>query len=274
VVAVACLAALAGVPVAAVLARSATKWQQQAADAERRRALEASRAEWAAWIGHDLRTPLAGIRAMAEALQDGIVEDAVTAKHYYDRIRLECDRLAEMVDALFELTRIQTHPLRLELHSVALEELVSDALASARPMAQSKGVRLRGDADGQLSVRVDPAHFGRAVRNLLVNAIRHTPAGGHVEVTATADGASAYLSVADECGGIPEADLDRVFDAGFRGTPARTPDEQAGAGLGLAIARGIVHAHAGSLEVANVTGGCRFTVKLPSASAASAPLRS
>ena len=109
----------------------------------------------------------------------------------------------------------------------------------------------------------------RALHNLLDNAIRHTPPGGTVVIEALADGDGARCSVVDECGGIPESDLTRVFDVAFRGDQARAKDE-GGGGLGLAIAKGLVEAHQGSIEVANESPGCRFTVRLPMASAPSA----
>jgi signal transduction histidine kinase len=108
-----------------------------------------------------------------------------------------------------------------------------------------------------------PSHVARVLRNLLDNAIRHTPSDGSVWIQTGLEGAAAYVSVADECGGIPEADLGRVFDPAFRGEQARTPSEDGGAGLGLAIARGIVEAHHGEISVRNEGAGCRFTVRLP-----------
>jgi signal transduction histidine kinase len=106
--------------------------------------------------------------------------------------------------------------------------------------------------------------MARVVRNLLDNAIRHTPAGGTVWIEAGLDdsGVSAVVSVRDACGGIPADDLDHVFEMAYRGDAARTPGS-AGAGLGLAVARGLVEAHQGTISVRNEGGGCRFTVRLP-----------
>ncbi len=230
---------------------------------ERERALEASRRELVAWVSHDLRTPLAGLRAMAEALEDGVVADPDTVTRYHRRMRVEADRLAAMVDDLFELSRIHAGSLRLSLQRVPLGDLVSDALASADPVARAKGVRLSGRAADGLPVEVDVPEVGRVLRNLLANAIRHTPSDGTVEVLGAAEGESVYVAVTDSCGGIPPADLPRVFDVAFRGEAARTPAAASGAGLGLAIARGIVTAHAGQIDVANVGAGCRFVVRLP-----------
>ncbi len=254
------------------LARDLDASHQRLVDSrDRERALEASRRELIAWVSHDLRTPLAGIRAMTEALEDGIVADRPTVTRYYSQIRTEADRLAGMVDDLFELSKVQAGALRLSLSRVTLADVVSDALATATPIAQAKGIRLRGRSEHGLPLEVDVPELGRALCNLVVNAIRHTPSDGSIDIEAggiTAAGglgARAYVSVHDACGGIPPADLDRLFDVGFRGTAARTPAPDGGAGLGLAIARGIVEAHHGEVRVTNEPerGGCRFTVMLP-----------
>jgi signal transduction histidine kinase len=228
-------------------------------------ALERSRRELVAWVSHDLRTPLAGIRAMVEALEDGVVDDEETIARYHRTMRREADRLAGLVDDLFELSRIEAGALGLDLERVALDELVSDALAGASIAAGAKGIDLRG-AVGEPSpvVELSTPEMARVVRNLLDNAIRHTPSGGTVRIEAGADsdGASAVVSVVDSCGGIPEHDLDHVFDLAYRGDAARTPGD-GGAGLGLAVARGLVEAHHGQISVTNEGDGCRFTVRLP-----------
>jgi signal transduction histidine kinase len=229
----------------------------------REHALDASRRELVAWVSHDLRTPLAGIRAIVEALEDGLVDEPDTVARYYATLRREADRLAELVDDLFELSRAQAGVLRLELERVSLGDLVSDALAGVSPVAASKGVRLEGRLDGPPpELEVSASEVLRALRNILENAIRHTPSDGTVTVEAGRDGDGAYVSVLDTGGGIPEPDLPRVFDVAFRGDPARTPGH-AGAGLGLAIARQFVEAHHGDIAVRNENGGCRFTVHLP-----------
>jgi signal transduction histidine kinase len=246
----------------AELSRELEAAYERLAEAHRReQALEASRRELVAWVSHDLRTPLAGLRAMAEALEDEVVADPKTVHRYHGRIRTEVDRLAEMVDDLFELSRIHAGALRLSRRRVGLGDLVADAVAGTEALARAKGVRLHGDVSGGLPVQVDSAELGRALRNLVVNAIRHTPSDGAVEITGEVGDGEARVTVADACGGIPEDDLPRVFDIAFRGETARTPG--GGAGLGLAIARGIVEAHAGEIGVTNAGGGCRFTVHLP-----------
>ncbi|MGW8374756.1 HAMP domain-containing sensor histidine kinase [Streptomyces sp. ODS28] len=237
-----------------------------AASRERERALEASRRELVAWISHDLRSPLAGLRAMAEALEDGVADDPA---RYHQRIRGEVERLTGMVGDLFELSRIQAGSLALSPTRISAYDLVGDALAGADALAAERGVHLRGEELAPVPLHVDGKEMSRVLGNLLVNAIHRTPPDGTVAVGARAGDSSVVLSVTDGCGGIPAEDLPRVFDTGWRGTDARTPP--AGAGLGLAIVRGIVEAHEGSATVRNVPGGCRFEVTLPLAPAAAGP---
>jgi signal transduction histidine kinase len=230
---------------------------------ERERQVEASRRELVAWVSHDLRTPLAGLRAMAEALEDRVVYDPVTVADYHRRIRVEADGMAELVDDLFELSRINAGTLRLSLAAVSLGDVVSDAVASATPIAAARRVSLVAAHGDWPIVRGSERELSRIVLNLLRNAIRHTPSDRTIVVTGGRDRDAGWLAVTDSCGGIAEPDLPRVFDVAFRGETARTPG--GGAGLGLAIVRGLVRAHHGEVSVANVNGGCRFLVRLPAA---------
>jgi signal transduction histidine kinase len=229
----------------------------------REQAFEASRRELVAWVSHDLRTPLAGLRAMAEALEDRVVVDPREVDHYHSQIRIETERLAAMIDDLFELSKIHAGALRLSPRVVGLEDLIADVVASAAPVARAKRVRLTGSAVRGMPVLIDSAEFGRAVRNLVINAIRHTPPDGTIEILGELRSGVACVSVSDECGGIPLDDLPRVFDVAFRGESARTPDPSGGAGLGLSIARGIVEAHSGDISVLNTGPGCQFLITLP-----------
>ncbi len=168
-----------------------------------------------------------------------------------------------MVDDLFELSRIEAGTLRLSPGRIAVEDLVNDTLASTEALARARGVRLTTETGAPLVIHADPQELSRALTNLLINAIRHTPAEGTVHVMASPQPGGALLAVADGCGGIPEADLARVFDMAWRGTYACDPDTDGGAGLGLAIVRGIVEAHQGQVSVVNTRHGCRFEVRLP-----------
>ncbi len=221
--------------------------------------VEASRRDLVAWVSHDLRTPLAGLRAMAEALEDGVADDP---GRYHRQMRLEVDRLSGLVDDLFELSRIQAGALSLVREQLLAADLVSDTIAAADPLARAGGVRLAGTASGPLPLSADSRELGRALSNLVVNAIRHTPADGAVRITADSDSGDVVLTVADGCGGIPESDLDHVFDVAWRGNAER--NGRAGGGLGLAIVRGIAEAHGGGVAVRNISGGCRFELRIPS----------
>ncbi len=243
-------------------------WADEARARERQ--AEANRRDLIAWVSHDLRTPLAGMRAMAEALEDGVVVDPETVREYHRRIRVETDQMARLVDDLFELSRINAGALRLSLATVSLGDVVSDAVASALPVAAARGIRLVASEAGWPLVRASEPELSRIVTNLLRNAIRYTPSDGTVTVTGGRDGDGSWLAVTDGCGGIPETDLSRVFDVAFRGEASRTPrsdagHDGAGGGLGLAIVRGLVEAHRGAVAVSNVAGGCRFLVRLPAA---------
>jgi signal transduction histidine kinase len=228
--------------------------------AERERRLEESRRQLVAWVSHDLRTPLAGIRAMAEAFEDGI---AVDSSRYHALMRTEIDRMVVMVDDLFELSRIHAGTLQLTMESVELSDVVSDVIAEADPIARAKRVRLGGQVDTRSLVHADAGALARVVSNLVMNAIRHTPADGAVVVEATAAEHAMTLSVTDACGGIAEDDLARVFDVAWRSGTARTPGADIGAGLGLAIVKGLVEAHHGTVTVRNHHPGCRFVVTIP-----------
>ena len=248
---------------------------------EREQSVEAARRELVAWVSHDLRSPVAGLRAMAEALEDGVVADAVGVAAYHRQMRRESVRLARMIDDLFELSGIHAGSLVVRPQRVAAHDVVDEVVQAVAPVAAARGVRVVGDADGAPVGWADPDQLARVLRNLVGNAVRHTPPGGTVRVSASGGSAGSgrpgddglRVAVRDECGGIPEADLARVFEVGYRGEWARTPGEDAGAGLGLAIARGIVDAHGGTIEVAGCGPGCCFTVVIPGAAEVATGIR-
>ncbi|MGW4931289.1 sensor histidine kinase [Agromyces sp. NPDC004153] len=231
---------------------------------ERERRIEASRRELVAWISHDLRTPLAGIRAMAESLEDGIAPDPA---RYHRQMRIQVDQLSSMVDDLFELSRIDSDALHLSLKEVSLPDIVSDTVADLRPASRGRDIRVDALLAQDLVVMADPRELSRAIGNLLMNAIQHTPEGSPITVAVDLADDRAMVSVIDAGGGIDDADLDRVFEPAWRGSKARTPSldsaPSSGAGLGLAIVKGIMSAHRGEVAVRNVPGGCRFDLLLP-----------
>ncbi|MEO6957857.1 MAG: HAMP domain-containing sensor histidine kinase [Antricoccus sp.] len=241
------------------------------ADAVRSRedTLEKSHRELVAWVSHDLRTPLAGIRAMAEALEDGVANETETVAHYHRQMRIESDRMAMLVDDLFEVARINAGAVALPTSAVDLGDILSDALASAAPLARASQVALNSEPlRGAIVIGSSP-ELGRVVRNLLTNAIRFSHENGTVRVMSGREGNHVWFSISDSCGGINEADLPQVFDVAFRGEIFRPKEESAdspGGGLGLAIARGLVEAHAGTIDIDNVADGCQVTVRLPTVS--------
>lgn len=248
-----------------LIARSVQQVVQRSADEaaarERDREVEDRRRELVAWMSHDLRTPLAGIRAMAEALGDGM---APAGSDYPAAIRGEADRMADMVGGLLALSRLQSQSLVLDRVPADLADLVSDVVASARPVAERRGVVVDAAAQGHLVARVDVREIGRALANLVGNAVTHTPDGGTVRVGLGLEDDVPVLTVDDECGGIPAEAAARVFEPGWRGAGGRTPGAGVGAGLGLAVARGVAQAHGGDVTLVPVHGpGCRFALRLP-----------
>ena len=262
------LVLLAAVPVAAVLGalvarrviaadRAATA-DRMAREQEAR--AEADRRELVAWVSHDLRTPLAGIRAISEAVEDGVSADVPAAMR---QVRDAVARMGALVDALLALSRLQAAHPDLQMSETDVGDLVSDTVAGLRPIADAAGVRLSGSAGTGVRIPVAAADLSRAVANLVANGIRHTPRGGEVTTTVLPERDGVVITVQDECGGIPDDVMGRIFETGYRGSTARTPDTDAGSGLGLAIVAGVARAHGGAVDAVNAGGGCRFTLHLP-----------
>lgn len=232
---------------------------------QRARALQDSRRELVAFLCHDLRTPLAGLRALTEGLQDGVVEDRPVALR---QMRETVDRMTGLVGDLFALSRpdtsMPTSPVQRSM--VSLLELAHDVTGELEAHARRREVRLRLDVragDDRLAVRGNSDELARALTNVVGTAIRHTAAGGTVAVSAhRAEDGRIAVSVTDGCGGIPDPDLNLVFDVGWRATPERGTVD-AGAGLGPTLTRGLIGADSGSIAVEDVPGGGRFGLLLP-----------
>ncbi|KAA5830125.1 HAMP domain-containing sensor histidine kinase [Saccharopolyspora hirsuta] len=225
----------------------------------REQALDASRRRLVAWISHDLRSPLARLRAVVESIEDGVVDDLAD---YCRKIRSDTQVLSEMVDDLFELSRIQSGTLHLSPREVVLDDLVSDEVAALDVLAASRGIELRARTIQPVVAAVDDRAATRVFNNLLANAIRYAPENSTVTVDVRATGGWAVVSVSDECGGIPVADLGSVFDLGWRGDQPSTRSTRGG-GLGLSIVQGLVQAHGGQVSVRNIPGGCCFEARFP-----------
>lgn len=268
IAAVLVIVAVVTVPAAVMLGRyqaRRTVWEQEIRDSER--AAEMSRRQLVAFVSHDLRTPLAGIRAVSEAIADGLVggdEVRAHAKH----IEQESIRLSEMVDDLFEMSKINAGAVQPVFDRVALDEVVDDVLAAHRIAAERAGVQLRAELpDEPVRVLGSDRALVRVLSNLVANAIAHTPEGGRVQLALGSDDDVAWARVDDTGVGIDEADLPRVFDVAYRGSNDRVPRDDSslpsGSGLGLAIAAGLVQAHRGTLSAHNLDTGARFEVRLP-----------
>jgi signal transduction histidine kinase len=238
---------------------------QQLQQSEKERAeVEKMRRDLVAWTSHDLRTPLTSIRAMIEALYDGVVTDAEMTQRYYRTIRADVIALNGLIDDLFELAQLDAGGLSLEKSPHSLGDLISDTLESFQALAEQRGISLSGD----VATNVDPVwlnapKIGRVLNNLIGNALRYTPAGGQVRVTAVRLPSGIRVTVQDTGPGFNPDDLPRVFEQFYRGEQARSR-KMGGAGLGLAIARGIVEGHDGRIWAENgAAGGALVGFVLP-----------
>lgn len=235
--------------------------------AQQKERLEQSRRDLIAWASHDLRTPLASLQLVVDALVDGVADDEITRQRYLRTAQTEIANLKELINDLFELSQLESGHLDLNLQHTSLSDLLSDTLSTMRAMAERRGVRLDGHVSRDVDpVQIDPEKIQRVLYNLLSNAIRHTPAGGEVQLTAEAAGPGVRVTVTDSGEGIASEDLPHIFERFYRGERARTRerDGERGAGLGLAIARGLIEAHRGTIEVDSQPGqGARFIFTLP-----------
>lgn len=222
----------------------------QASDEERRNLLIA--------IGHDLRTPLASMQAAVEALQDGIVDDPPA---FLRGLGHDLDYLRHLVDDLFLLSRLDAGRLEVSPIALDLSELADEAVEAIEPIAVKRGVKLSVQSPGRLGVIGDPAALSRVFRNLLDNAVRHSPDLGEVRIELTGSNSRVHTIVTDQGGGFNEGIKNRVFDRFFRADEARNR-ASGGTGLGLAITRAIVEAHGGWIAIEDGPGG-RVAFELP-----------
>lgn len=230
---------------AAVGAALATALAVRLAMEERaRRQIEEARRQLVAAASHDLRTPLASLRLLVESIEDGVVTGE-TRDRYLAEIRTHVALLSDLIDDLFELSRIEAGDITWTMRQVELGDLIDDTVAAMRAPAAERGVTIAAELPpGEVVATANAEKVQRVLFNLIQNAIRHTPADGSVTVRARSLPDGVEVEVADDGEGVPAGAGERVFEAFYRGNEARGED---GAGLGLAISRAIVEAHGGRI---------------------------
>jgi signal transduction histidine kinase len=249
----------------AVLAQAFNDMAAQLEEAARQQEeLDTLRRNLIAWAGHDLRTPLASIRAIVEALADGLVTDPDTVQRYLRTAQRDIQSLSLLIDDLFHLAQLEAGGLQLEKASNSVSDLISDTLESFSHLASQKGIQLEGQVEPDVDpVLLDAQYISRVLANLVGNALRHTPEGGRICIAAEPMAGSVQIRVHDTGPGISDADLPHIFDRFYRGEKSRSRTT-GGAGLGLAIAKGIVEAHHGRIWAENKPdGGACFYFSLP-----------
>jgi two-component system phosphate regulon sensor histidine kinase PhoR len=234
------------------------------------RRLEAVRREFVANVSHELKTPLASIRALADTLEAGAIDDPRVSGDFLARIVFEVDRLNALVDELLDLGRLESGRLALDYRPTEPSALIRSAVDRLRHQIDSAGLTIEVDAPATLpTVPVDPARMEQVLINLIQNAIKFTPAGGSIRVRAAAGNSQLRIDVTDTGVGIHEDELPRVFERFYKSDRAR---RSTGTGLGLAIAKHIVLAHRGDIGVQSMPGrGSTFTIRIPIAAGQPAP---
>jgi signal transduction histidine kinase len=211
-------------------------------------------------VSHDLRTPLTRLRGTAEM--------ALASAPDVDRYREaladcveESDRVLVMLNTLMDISEAESGAMQLQREPVRLAEIVARAVDLYRDVADAKGVTLAADAPADVTVAADRTRLEQVAANLIDNAVKYTPAGGHVDVQVRREDGTAVLRVHDTGPGIPPDELPRIFDRLFRGDTSRA---ERGLGLGLSLVKAVVEAHGGTVDVVSEPGrGSAFTVRLP-----------
>src|SRR5574341_1396282 len=237
--------------------------QLQTAD-QKQRELESLRRDLIAWVSHDLQTPLTSMRAILEALSDGIVDEPETIQRYLNTAQRDVRSLSALIDDLFQMAQLDAGGFPLYRAKSSLSDLVSDTLESFTELAKQQGIMLEGHAESDVDpVFMDTQAIGRVLNNLISNAIRHTPPEGRVSVWVRRTSSKVEVTVSDTGEGIRVEDIPHIFERFYRGEKSRSR-ETGGAGLGLAIARGIIRAHGGDIHVESEVGkGTQFTFHIP-----------
>jgi signal transduction histidine kinase len=230
----------------------------------RQREMRRMRNESLAWIGHDLRTPLTSIRAILEALADRVVEDPDTVQRYLATAQKDIRFLSHLIDDLFDMSQMDAGGVKLDCQENSLSDLISDTIESFTELAFQQGTNLEGSIEpGTDPVYMDAKQIGRVITNLTSNALRHTPPGGTVSISASRIGKKVQVVVVDNGDGMKAEDIPFIFESFFRGDRSRNR-QTGGSGLGLAISRGIIDLHGGQIRAESTEGiGTRMIFLLP-----------
>jgi len=204
------------------------------------------------------------VRAILEALSDGVVEDPATVLRYLHTAQRDVNSLSSLIDDLFQMAQLDAGGFPLNRANASLSDLISDTLESFTELAKQREITLEGNVESNVDpVNMDTQAMGRVLNNLLGNALRHTPDGGRISVWVHRAQSGIEVTVSDTGEGIREEDLPHVFESFYRGEKSRNRGT-GGAGLGLAISRGIVQAHGGKIRVESKPGrGTLFTFTIP-----------
>ncbi len=237
--------------------------QLQAAD-QKQRELESLRRDLIAWVSHDLQTPLASMRAILEALSDGVVDEPEMVNRYLNTARRDVRSLSALIDDLFQMAQLDAGGFPLNRAQTSLNDLISDTLENFSELAYRESITLEGRVEPNVDpIFMDTQAIGRVLNNLISNALRYTSAGGKIYVSAQRTAKGVEATVSDTGEGIRVEDIPNIFERFYRGEKSRNRGT-GGAGLGLAIARGIVRAHGGEIRVESELGkGTRFIFQLP-----------
>jgi two-component system phosphate regulon sensor histidine kinase PhoR len=226
--------------------------------------MEKVRRDFVANVSHELRTPVTVIKGYAETLSEGLIDsDPATATRFVETIRTHAERLAELIADLLTLSQLESRDVPLEMKPARLADSAGSVIRLLEAQAADKGIRLASLIPEGITVSADLMKLEQVLVNLLDNALKYTPSGGTVTVSATEEGTMVRVAVADSGIGIPPRDIPRIFERFYRVDEARTRD-QGGTGLGLAIVKHIVQLHGGSVTVESTPGkGSTFSFTLP-----------
>lgn len=232
-------------------------------DATRLRHLETVRKDFVANVSHELRTPIASINLLVETLQRGAINDPDAAMHFLHRIQVETHAMAQLVEELLELSRLETGGLSLSIGEISIGDLLMEVQARLLPTAEEKGVAMYLDVQEALPpVAADAKRIEQVVMNLVHNAIKFTPTEGSITLRARRQGRGVQIDVVDTGVGMDAAEAERIFERFYKVDKGRS--RVSGAGLGLAIARHLLELHGSQLQVVSEVGrGSRFSFSLP-----------